>query len=277
MPGKKTQLNKFAGLAWNDLQEWAGNRIVSRGKNYQRQGRVCDLAVTEDHGLIAWVDGTEKYATKVVMEDDGLPEAICTCPYEWDCKHAVAVVIEYLKRIEDNRPVPWISRDDARLKLLDEEDWNDEPMDEETAVSVDVREEIDRYLKGKTKAQLIDLIHEIAQQHPEVAQEIADRQQLTSGHTETLVIRLRREIQKIGDDPGWQNYWGDEGFTPDYSGIRMIGPSMPWNGPAARTRSYPCVRLRPRRRAIMNGWSITWFRRDASRRPKDGFGREFTL
>lgn len=220
MPGKKTQLNKFADLAWNDLEEWTGSRIVSRGKNYQRQGRVYDLAIVEDNGLIAWVDGTERYATKVVMEDDGLPESICTCPYEWDCKHAVAVVIEYLKRIEDNRPVPKISRDDARLKLLEDEDWNDEPMDEETAVSEAVREEIDRYLKGKTKAQLIDLIHEIAQQHPKVAQEIADRQQLTSGHTKTLVTRLRREIQKIGDEPGWQNYWGDEGFTPDYSGIR---------------------------------------------------------
>lgn len=43
---------------------------------------------------------------------------------------------------------------------------------------------------------------------------------MTSGHTKTLVTRLRREIQKIGDEPGWQNYWGDEGFTPDYSGIR---------------------------------------------------------
>ena len=96
-------------MAWNDLEEWAGSRIVSRGKNYQGQGRVRDLAVTEDHDLIAWVDGTERYATKVVLEDDGLPAAICTCPYEWDCKHAVAVVIEYLKRIEDNRPVPKIS------------------------------------------------------------------------------------------------------------------------------------------------------------------------
>jgi len=102
MPKKKPKLDRFADLTWNDLEEWAGNRIVSRGKNYQGQGRVCDLAVTEDHGLIAWVDGTERYATKVIMEDDGLPEAICTCPFKLDCKHAVAVVIEFLKRIENN-------------------------------------------------------------------------------------------------------------------------------------------------------------------------------
>jgi len=34
------------------------------------------------------------------------------------------------------------------------------------------------------------------------------------------VTRLRREIRDIGDEPGWQNYWQNEGFTPDYSGIR---------------------------------------------------------
>jgi uncharacterized Zn finger protein len=220
MPKKKTQLHQFADLTWNDLEEWAGSRIVSRGKNYQRQGRVCDLAVTEDEGLIAWVDGTERYATKVVMGDDGLPDSICTCPYELDCKHGVAVVIEYLKRIEDTRPLPKAIRGDARFKILEDEDRDEEPIDEETAVSEDVGKEIDHFLKGKTKAQLIELIHEIAQQHPEVAQELVDRRQLSSGHTKTLVTRLRREIQEVGDEPGWQDYWRGGGYTPDYSGIR---------------------------------------------------------
>ena len=220
MPKKKTKLDQFAELTWNDLEEWAGGKIVSRGKNYQRQGRVCDLAVTEENGLIAWVDGTERYATKVVMDDDGLPDSICTCPYELDCKHGVAVVIEYLKGVEDNRPIPEANPGDARLKMLEDEDWDDEPIDEETAVSEDVQNEINQFLKGKTKAQLIELIHEIAQEHPEIAQALVDRRQLTSGHTKTLVKRLRFEIQEIGDEPGWQDYWQGGGYTPDYSGIR---------------------------------------------------------
>lgn len=220
MPKKKTKPNRFADLTWNDLEEWAGSKIISRGKSYQRQGRVRDLAVTEDVGLIAWVDGSERYATKVVMEDDGLPESFCTCPYEFDCKHGVAVVIDYLKRVESHQPIPKARQDDARLKLVENDGWDDEAPDEETALSEDVRKEIDRFLKGKTKAQLIELIHEIMQQHPEVAQEVADRQQLNSGNTKTLMARLRREIQEIGDEPGWQNYWQGEGHTPDYSGIR---------------------------------------------------------
>lgn len=94
MPKKKTPLDQFADLSWNDIEDWAGGKIVSRGRNYQRQGRVFDLAVTDDGSLIAWVDGTERYATKVVMGEDSLPVSICTCPYGWVCKHAVAVVIE---------------------------------------------------------------------------------------------------------------------------------------------------------------------------------------
>jgi uncharacterized Zn finger protein len=220
MPKRKTRLDRFSDLTWNDIEEWAGGKIVSRGKSYQRQGCVSDLAVTDDGSLIAWVDGTERYATRVVMDEDGLPDSICTCPYELDCKHGVAVVIEYLKRIENNRRVPKAKQDDDRLELLEEEDWDDEPNDDENAMSEDIRQDIDGFLKGKTKAQLIDLIHDLAGQYPEMARDLSDRKQLISGNTKTLVTRLRREIRDIGNEPGWQNYWNGEGYTPDYSGIR---------------------------------------------------------
>ena len=220
MPKKKKRPKRFFELTWNDIEGWAGGKIVSRGKNYQRQGRVSDLAVTDDESLIAWVDGTERYATRVVMDEGGLPDSTCTCPYELDCKHGVAVVIEYLKRVENNRRVPKAKQDDDRLELLEDEQLDDEASEDETAVSEDASKEIEAFLKGKTKAQLIQLIREITQQHPEIAQDLVDRRHLTSGNTKALVARLRREIRDIGDEPGWQNYWRDEGFTPDYSGIR---------------------------------------------------------
>jgi uncharacterized Zn finger protein len=150
------------------------------------------------------------------MDEDGLPDSICTCPYQWACKHGVAVVIEYLKQVENNRPIPKAKQDDDRLKLLADEDRNNEPNDAESARS----EDIDGFLKGKTKAQLIDLIHDLARQFPEMARELSDRKQLISGNIETLVTRLRKEIRALGSKPGWQNYWDSEGYTPDYSGIR---------------------------------------------------------
>ena len=71
MPKKKTRLDRFSDLTWNDIEKWAGGKIVSRGKSYQRQGRVSDLAVTDAGSLITWVDGMERYATRVVMDEDG--------------------------------------------------------------------------------------------------------------------------------------------------------------------------------------------------------------
>jgi uncharacterized Zn finger protein len=220
MPNKKTLIDRFSDLTWDDIESWAGGKIVSRGQNYQRQGRVSDLAVTDDGSLIAWVDGSARYVTRVVMDEDGLPDSICTCPYGLNCKHGVAVVIEYLKRVENKRSVPKAKQDDDRLKLLADKDRGDEPNDAQNSMSEDIRQAIDVFLKGKTKEQLIDLIHDLAGQYQEIARELSDRNQLISGNTKTLVIRLREEILELGSEPGWQNYWNSEGYTPDYARVR---------------------------------------------------------
>jgi uncharacterized Zn finger protein len=136
MPEEKTKLHRFSDLTWIDIEAWAGGKIISRGQNYQRQGRVADLAVTDEGSLIAWVDGSARYATRVGMDEDSRPDSICTCPYGSDCKHAVAVVIEYLDRVENNRSVPKAKQDDERLKLLD---WDREPPDDENVMSQDLR------------------------------------------------------------------------------------------------------------------------------------------
>jgi uncharacterized Zn finger protein len=218
MPNKKTLVDRFSDLTWNDIEAWAGGKIVSRGQNYQRQGRVTDLAVTDDGSLVAWVDGSARYATRVAMDEDGLPGSTCTCPYGLNCKHGVAVVMEYLKRVKNNRIVPQAKQDDNRLKMLD---WDGEPDDDENGMSEDLRQDIDSFLQGKTKSQLIALIHDLAGQYPEMARELGDRKQVISGNTEALVKRLRQEIHDLGEEPGWRNHWNNEGYTPNYAKIRQ--------------------------------------------------------
>ncbi len=220
MPKKKRHTSQFEDLTWDDLNEWAGSKIVSRGRSYQQQGRVSELAQTEDDALVAWVDGSDRYATKVDTDADGMPGSICTCPYECDCKHGVAVVLEYLERVEHNRRVPQAGRGDERLELLADEDRADEAGENEIALLYDAGQEIAAFVKGKSKAQLIGLVQEIAEQYPEIAQDLADRRRIVSGDSQTLVTRLRREIRDIGAEPAWQNYWHGEGHAPDYSGIR---------------------------------------------------------
>jgi uncharacterized Zn finger protein len=210
-------------LTWDDLEEWAGNKIVTRGRNYQKQGRVSDLVKTEDNCLIAWVDGTELYATKVTMEDDGLPDSICTCPYEFDCKHGVATVLEYLERAKNNKRVPIIGKKDKRIKLLEleDEDFKVELEDGvEPVLPADLKGDIDRFLKSMTKDKLIELVHKLAKEYPKIARELIDSKQLLSGDIKPMIKRLRDDIREIGEGPAWQDYWDDEDYTPDYSEIR---------------------------------------------------------
>ena len=221
MPKKNTLWKQFSDLTWSDLEDWAGSRIVGRGRAYQQQGRVSGLSLTEDAALLAWVDGTERYATRVFIDEHGLPASICSCPYEIDCKHGVAVVLEYLKWMEKNRRVPKAKQGDDRLAILEQNALYDgESGHIENAPAEDMQKEIKLFLKDRTKTQLIELICDLAGQHPELAEDLIDRKHTISGNIEALVARLRGEIRDIGEEPGWQNYWDGEGYTPDYSGIR---------------------------------------------------------
>ena len=181
-------------------------------------------------GLLAWVDGTNRYATQVNIDEDGLPASICTCPYGYDCKHGVAVVLEYLEHIKKDRRVPKAKKDDERLLLFDKSRWDDDIEDaedecdyndEEVNLTKKVRSEVNAYLNGKTKAQLTELILELAGEFPQVARDLLDRKQLASGSAQSLINRLKKEIREISSEPGWQNHWRHEGYTPDYSEIRV--------------------------------------------------------
>ena len=226
--------NPFINLSWDDLREWAGSKIVSRGKSYQRQKLVSKLAVLDNGDLLAWVDGTHKYATKVTADEDGLPESTCTCPYGYGCKHGVAVVLEYLEQIQKKKKVPKVAKKDERLALFDHDNWEDDFEDYDDDGCIDDydnciksslkkkdKAEIAAFLKGKTKTQLAELIIELANKFPRMAQELTDRYQLISGDVKSLIKRLKKEIRDITSEPGWQNHWNHEGYTPDYSEIRI--------------------------------------------------------
>jgi uncharacterized Zn finger protein len=226
----KKKIDLFAQLSWDDLREWAGSKIVSRGKSYQHQKLVSKLAVLDNGGLLAWVNGTRKYATQVTMDEGGLPESICTCPYGCDCKHGVAVVLEYLEQMKKDKRVPRAAKDDERLLLFDGDGWDDDIVDfddednydhNESPLKKKAKPDVSDYLNGKTKTQLTELIADLAGKFPKMAQELIDRKQLASGNVKSLITHLKKDIREIASEPGWQNYWQHEGYTPDYSQIRI--------------------------------------------------------
>ncbi len=228
--------NLFKELTWDDLQEWAGSRVLSRGQSYQRSHRVMELAQTQTGSLIAWVHGGQKYATEVDFKDGELI-SICTCPYGNNCKHAVAVALEYLDHLKKNIEVPQAAKQDQRLSLLendsDEVGWDDEEEengeheemeDTETLSSKKVvkptQSELKGFLQEQSREQLIALIEDMAERHSVVREDLRDRQNLSKGSFKKIVADVRKEIRELSSEPGWRNHWNHEGYTPDYSRVK---------------------------------------------------------
>jgi uncharacterized Zn finger protein len=230
---KHSQSNFLKDLTWNDLQEWASAAIVSRGERYQHSGQVQDLARTSRGGLVAWVQGTRRYATTIESEGKALIAA-CTCPYGDICKHAVAVVLDYLEQVKQNRAIPTVTEQDHRLRLLenaadaeerDEEEDGDD-ADEDTGRTVLRRSRkaasgaLPEFLEQQTKPQLLALLKDLAQRYPDARQFLQDRHNLSVGAVPKLVKAVRAEIAALSEEPGWSNHWNDEGSIPDYSRVR---------------------------------------------------------
>ena len=90
---KIDKIKLFKALTWDNVDLWVGQAISNRGKNYQRYGNVQELAYAPDGSLIAQVEGNEIYITSVDIIPGPHLRSVCTCPYQEQCKHAVAVVL----------------------------------------------------------------------------------------------------------------------------------------------------------------------------------------
>lgn len=223
-------------LTWSDIQTWAGDTITSRGQSYQRGRAVQDLALTLDGGVVAWVQGTERYATRVDIENENLISD-CTCPYGDTCKHAVAVVLDYLENLKQKLKVPTVSENDERLLLLsgemdddledkydgeDDSDWEETPskITSPPGRNKSGSDSLYSYLEKQGKDQLITLLETIAERYPSAKDFLIDHFQLALGEVEKLVHSTRKEIVRLSAEPGWRNSWSGEGETPDYSEVR---------------------------------------------------------
>ncbi len=207
----------YAGLTWEDLEDWAGTTIVGRGRTYQRNSSVSDLGITPEGALIAYVQGSSRYVTQVVIQDGDLTSE-CTCPYWTNCKHAVAVVLEYLMCLKNDVAVPEISQTDARLDMLQEtETTGEEYWNPELGMWTDIEEQLEAeqqqntgpllaYLKKQTKAQLIELLDELTKAFPDVREFLEDRRNVRSGNADTLLKAIRKEIADIREEPDWDEY-----------------------------------------------------------------------
>lgn len=236
---------RWSRLTWDDLDAWAGGRSVSRGRTYQHQQRVKDLVISGDHRLLATVMGGRRYVVSVGLiadpgHDDPPLESICTCPVGSDgCKHAVAVVAEYLDRLNRDESVPLAEVDDVRWAKLenddgfDEEDETDSDEDEEFRSAKmptertpnrrsrnDWDEKIKQSIHAKSREELAGLVCALVKRFPELHEEFRERIALADGDVDRLIAQTRKELHRITGQDGWRNSWTGEGHTPNYGNLR---------------------------------------------------------
>lgn len=227
----KKSKKKLYDLTWADLEAWAGKKVVSRGTSYQKSRYVRELAVTRTGGILAWVRGTKNYATKVASEKGRL-ESVCTCPYGGTCKHAVAVVLEYLDRLQKKTDVPMAKEEDERLIILEDASLAWEEDDEDLDIDEEEDDEliteagralagIDASLKKKSKKELQAMLSGILTQRPEIEKELGlTKRTPRKKGCPALVKSVTKAIVMISSEPAWRNYWKHTGHTPDYSPVR---------------------------------------------------------
>ncbi len=259
--GKSSETKCWTSLTWGDVDVWATGRSMARGRTYQRQGRVKDLAATEDGRLLATVVGGERYTASVWLtssaEHESKLQSKCTCPVGYDgCKHAVAVVAEYLQALADEEEVPTAEPDDPRWAKLDrigetDDDLDEWESDEWESDEYDEEEEEEDYYwqaeampkrrakrrsKGRTRTEwdeairqhignkgheeLVELVCSLVDRFSELREEFQERITLGEGNVDRLVTQARRELRELTSESAWRNSWTGEGYTPDFTRLR---------------------------------------------------------
>lgn len=82
-------------LTFANFKQIIPAQILSRGREYVRQGQILDLSFDEEE--LVWeaqVEGTDVYDVRIELQSNGSLDSSCTCPYDMGehCKHVAAVL-----------------------------------------------------------------------------------------------------------------------------------------------------------------------------------------
>ena len=235
MPENTSQPDPWLNLSWNDLDAWAGQKTLARGRKYQYEHRVEDIARASGGELVAWVEGSERYATTITTGDGNL-RSWCTCPVGTSCKHAVAVVLEYLESLKNNVPVRTIADNDPRLaifarfmpgngtdlpfaKAAQQKNLREISGNRESRCDLSAEEKLHVYFNGLTKADLVEILDKICKEAPEIGQDILARNILVSADPEALLESLVTDIAMLAREPGMEVYGKWQSTATDYSSM----------------------------------------------------------
>jgi hypothetical protein len=186
---KSRTINDFT---MNDVHSLFDSDILHRGEEYCDEGCVTFIGPSDARTIKAIVQGNRQYDVSISFDDEDEILCECTCPCDFNCKHAAATMLKWLS-IKKNHKNLHGSAHSSKASL-------------------------DQILKTKSKEELIELFTEIIKKRPEfISLLYVDQQKITStvkrlfahfweegevheliGNLDTILVGIRRN-SKVWD------------------------------------------------------------------------------
>lgn len=93
-----------------------GKTTVDRALEYV--GKVQKMRLCSDGSVLATINGSASYVTRVKVKDDGGFDDQCTCPVGYGCKHAAALALAWNKKVAKGEKVAKLSKLDDRIEAV---------------------------------------------------------------------------------------------------------------------------------------------------------------
>jgi len=190
-------------------------KIIQRGYDYYKDGRVKYVIKVGDL-LYGTVSGNFDYYVRV---DLGEEETICNCPYDGDCKHAVALILAYKNKEYLNG--------DRIKKLLEGMDksalidiiFKNTLKDPKLAEKLLAKEKVKKRSDNKVDSEFYDLLLKDINTRPFPEEFLSAVSTVSSGDKATILDFLSKVIKNqdeiVGCFPDPENYYYDS--YDDYS------------------------------------------------------------
>ena len=89
-------MNSIKKITKEDIEELFDGRIFSRGEEYFEEGLVESVELLDENTIIGTVVGNDRYKVTISVDSEGDIGCDCTCPYEFNCKHAAALLLKWM-------------------------------------------------------------------------------------------------------------------------------------------------------------------------------------
>ncbi len=126
-----------------DVQDLFDSIIFLRGEEYFEEGSVKSIEALDSSTISGTVRGNQNYKVTITIDSEGDISCECSCPCDFNCKHAAALLLK------------WLSIKGEHDKELKE-------------AKLQKKESIKDILDKKSKEELIELLTEFLNKHPEL-------------------------------------------------------------------------------------------------------------